>query len=127
MDAAASPSTPERNPPDELDAFVERHRRRVVANVSRTLAWPAALFVLIAVAVAIDIAVDVSNGVTLIHVALEIIALLVALVGVVITGAKLKSSLTDGEHLLGELEVTTIELNRWRAASRFPNQTDSPP
>jgi hypothetical protein len=112
-------TAPSRGPQHELDldAFVEEYRRLVVANASRALAWPAALFVGIALFVGVDIAADLADGVGLVHLTAEIVALVLALAGVVATASKLRRALRDGEHLLGELEATTLELSHWRSSA----------
>jgi len=100
---------------EDLDAFLTRHRRRVVANASRALRWPAAFFVVVATAIGVDLAAGVEAAVGTFHRSIELFALLGALVGMLGTALKLRSALRDGENLLAELEVTYLDLRYWRA------------
>jgi hypothetical protein len=99
---------------------------RAATNAPRVLAWPAGLFLLIAFGVAADLAYDLSVGAGTLHLTIEAIALIVALCGVVATGFKLRAALRDSETLLGELELTTLDLMHWReqAAGRAATASD---
>jgi len=99
---------------EDLDAFLARHRRRAIAHAWRALAWQAALLVVIALAVSADLAVDVATGASGVHLTAESILLVVALVGVLGTGLKLRAALQDGAEVLGELEVARLDLAHWR-------------
>src|SRR6185369_6350250 len=48
----------------------------------------------------------------------EGVALLVAVAGIVGTGLALRRSQRDGDTLLSELEVTTLDLAHWRSETR---------
>ena len=98
---------------DALDAIVARQRREG-ASWRRAFAWPAALFLVITATLGADLAADVASGAGAVHLAAEAAALLLAVAGVVGTGIALRRSQRDGETLLSELEVTSLDLAHWR-------------
>ncbi|MFL5270881.1 MAG: hypothetical protein ACJ79E_02280 [Anaeromyxobacteraceae bacterium] len=102
---------------DELDAIIARQRQQG-ASRGRALAWPAALFLVITATLGVDLAADVASGTSAIHLLAEVIALLVAIGGVVGTGLTLRRSQRDGDTLLSELELTTLDLAHWRSETR---------
>ena len=77
-------------------------------------AWPVVLFVFIAGFVAVDLAVDVSNGVGAAHIGIELVALAMALAGVVATALQLRNALRRAQDLGRDLEGTRADLARWR-------------
>jgi hypothetical protein len=102
---------------DALDAIVARQRQQG-ASWRRALAWPAALFLVITGTLGADLAADVASGTSAIHLLAEAVALLVAVAGIVGTGFALRRSQRDGDTLLSELEVTTLDLAHWRGERR---------
>lgn len=102
---------------DALDAIVARQRLQG-ASWRRAFAWPAALFLVITATLGADLAADVASGTGAIHLLAEGIALLVAVVGIVGTGLALRRSQRDGDTLLSELEVTSLDLAHWRGETR---------
>jgi hypothetical protein len=102
---------------DELDAIVAR-QRLLGASGRRALAWPAALFLVITATLGADLAADVASGTSTIHLVAEGVALLVAMGGIVGTGFALRRSQRDGDTLLSELELTSLDLAHWRSETR---------
>jgi len=82
------------------------------------LAWPAALFLIITLFVAADLAADFGAGMNATHVNVEIVALGVALTGVVGTAWQLRGALGRARDLQTDLEGTRADLERWRSEAQ---------
>lgn len=96
---AASASSPERGPVSAL-------------------AWPTALFVIIATVMLFvigDLQFDLSHGISAGHVELELVALVLAFAGVVGTTVHLLSALRRAHELQRDLQFTREDAERWRS------------
>ena len=74
------------------------------------LAWPAALFLIIAFFVGADMAADVLHGMSAAHLAVETFALTLALAGVLGTAFRLRTALREAGDLQRDLEGTRADL-----------------
>jgi DNA-binding CsgD family transcriptional regulator len=83
-------------------------------SIPLALAWPAGLFLVITFSVGADMAADLSTNTSPIHLAIEMVALALALVGVFGTGLKLRSALHKANTLQRDLEVTRADAAHWR-------------
>lgn len=103
-----------------IEAFLARHRRRASRYARWALAWPAALFVVISLSDVADLAADVANGVNRLHLAFELGAIALALVGVLGTGLMLRAASRDSADVLGELEIARLDLAHLRRETLEP-------
>jgi len=78
------------------------------------LAWPAGLFTIITFFVGADMAADLSDGVPLVHLVIETVALALCLAGAWGTGLQLRGALRRARQLQSDLEGTRADLARWR-------------
>jgi DNA-binding CsgD family transcriptional regulator len=79
------------------------------------LAWPAGLFVVITFFVGADMAADLADQVGIVHLGIEIFALLLCLAGVAGGGLQLRRALLRAHHLASHLDGTHADLARARA------------
>ncbi len=82
------------------------------------LAWPAALFLIIAFFVGADMAADVLHGMGAAHLGIETFALALALAGVLGTAFRLRTALREAGDLQRDLEGTRADLARWRSEAQ---------
>lgn len=91
----------------ELEQRSERSDRRVAGAT-------AILFALVAVLAAIDLAADAVEGTTLFHVVVEGGVIAVGLAGLVVMGRRFLAAARRERALVGRLEATREEAERWR-------------
>jgi DNA-binding CsgD family transcriptional regulator len=83
-----------------------------------SLAWPAALFVMIAAFVAADLVADSASGIGGTHAVVEVSALLVALLGVGKTAWQLRLAMGRTRALQRDLRRTQADLDHWRSEAQ---------
>lgn len=105
-----------------IEIVARSSREEIRTSRPRPLVWPAGLFLMLSVFVAADMAADIQAGTSAVHLVLELIALLVALAGVVGTGMQLAATTKRArvlqrnlEGTQADLEGTRADLERWRA------------
>jgi DNA-binding CsgD family transcriptional regulator len=89
------------------------------------LAWPAGLFLLLTFFVGADMAADIAAGTSMVHLAIETVAFLIALGGVAGTFVQLWSALRHANQLerhanelQRDLDGTRADLTRWRTEAQ---------
>jgi DNA-binding CsgD family transcriptional regulator len=83
-----------------------------------SVAWPAALFVLIAAFVAADLIADSASGISATHAAVEVSALAVALLGVGRAVWQLRRAMGRTRDLQRDLRRTQADLDHWRSEAQ---------
>jgi DNA-binding CsgD family transcriptional regulator len=84
----------------------------------RALAWPVALFVILATLLLFligDLRFDIVNAVSVRHIEAELVVLVVAVVGVGGTTLQLRAALRKARELQRDLRSTREDAQRWRA------------
>ena len=107
MNSSTNPSTLEKAAAKDQMASVRRR--------ARTMAWPVAVFVLLTMFLGGDLAADFEEGVSVTHMAFEFGAVVVALVGVVITGRQLACAVRKSAELQRDLVGARVQLERSRS------------
>lgn len=98
----------------ELRAWLRGRGANAWHDRPSALAWPVVLFLFISTFVAVDLAADVRTGVGIAHIGIELVALAMALAGVVVTALKLRDAIRRAHELGRDLEGTRADLARWR-------------
>lgn len=88
------------------------------ANVVETEHLAVALFVAIAVLIGVDVIGDARTGVEPMHVSLEGLVMVLALVGVAALWRGLQAAEARAAHLEGDLQAARIEAGRYKAEAR---------
>ena len=98
----------------DLRAWLKGRGANAGRGPTYALAWPVLLFVFIAAFVAVDLAADLETGVGIAHIGMELVALVLALGGVIVTALKLRNAIRNAHQLGRDLEGTRADLARWR-------------
>jgi DNA-binding CsgD family transcriptional regulator len=83
-----------------------------------SLGWPAGLFLIIAFFVGADLAADLAAGVSATHIVVELVALALALIGILGTALRLRAAILRARELHRDLQGTRADLERWREEAR---------
>ena len=97
-----------------LEKVTAKDRVTHLRRLTRALAWPVAVFVLLTLFLAGDLAADFVDGVSMTHMGFEVAAVALALLGVVVTARQLGGALRRAGDLQRDLQGTRVQLERSR-------------
>ncbi len=110
MNSSTNPSTQ-----STLEKVAAKDQMATVRRRARTTAWPMGVCVLLTIFLAGDLAADFDDGVSMTHMAFEFGAVVVALVGIVITGRQLACAVRKASELQRDLVGARVQLERSRS------------